>query len=234
MTSPAHAARTRFPTAALLAGLSLAVAAQADQGFYLGAMGGVTLTPDTAVRVSDADGNSVSSTGFVEPGPTGSVVAGYTFANGLRPELDLGYRHAEFENAGGDYSSSHAIGNVFYNISRRGYFFYLGGGAGYADVRVKLDQLGKDDDGVPVYSLGAGFGVPIGRQLMVGVDYRYVAGFERNQYDFVVQDTPLTGSFRYRSHFVGLGLRYSFGSALADSYPARRPTEPVSVVPVGN
>lgn len=227
--------RLAFPIRCAAAATALlALSAHADQGFYIGGMGGATLTPDTRVRVSDNVGNSIESTGFVEPGPAGSIVAGYTFASGVRTELDLGYRRAEFENAGGDYSTSQAIGNVFYNFSRRGYFFYIGGGAGYANVRVDLTDLGKDDDGIAVYSAGTGFGLPVGRNVMVGVDYRYVAGFERNRYSFTVADTPLTGSFRYRSHFVGLGLRYSFGSARADSHPVRQPAEPVSVVPVGN
>ncbi len=101
-------------------------------------------------------------------------------------------------------------------------------------MRLDAGAIGKDDDGSPVYSLGTGFGVPAGKHFMVGVDYRYVAAFDRTSYNYDVEGIALSGSFKYRSHFVGLSLRYSFGSALADSHPVQRPSEPAQVVPVSN
>lgn len=221
---------------ALLAILAFAasLSAQADQGFYLGAIAGASLGPDPRITASDAAGNTATDTVALDVGPAGSVVAGYTFGNGLRAELEGGYRRADVSGGGGDTRTSQVLASAYYNVSRNGYFFYLGGGGGYANVRLGLDGIGRDDDGMPVWTLGSGFGLPVGRQWMVGIDYRYVAAFERGHYGYVVNDEPVAASFRYRSHFVGLGLRYSFGSALADSHPVRRPSEPVSVVPGGN
>jgi len=220
----------------LAAAALLATPAGADQGFYLGAIGGVTLDPDLSIRFTDSAQQRQTERARFEIGAAGSIVAGYTFAGGLRPELELGYRRANFDGADGNTAASQAIGSLYYNFSRNGYFFYLGGGGGYANVRLDVGGgLDKDDDGSAVYSLGSGFGVPVGRQLMIGVDYRYVGAVDRSHYQYLVEGAPLDASFRYRSHVVGLSLRYSFGSALADSHPAvRRPSEPVQVVPLAN
>jgi len=235
MSHRVKASRPRCISAVLLATATwLALPAQADQGYYLGAIGGVTLDPDVRIRLTDDNANTVDTTVQHKAGAAGSIVGGYTFANGLRPELELGYRRTDFDGADGRKSASQVIGSLYYNFSRNGYFFYLGGGAGYANVRLDIsDNLPEDDDGTPVYSLGTGFGVPAGRQLMIGVDYRYVRAFDRTEYQYVADGGPLDASFRYQSHVVGLSLRYSFGSALADNHPAvRAPREPVQVVPV--
>lgn len=235
MTHRVKASVPRGTAAVLLAAAALLAApADADQGFYLGAIGGVTLDPDRSIRFTDADGASELQRVNTKVGAAGSAVAGYTFASGLRPELELGYRRTKFDGADGNTAASQAIGSLYYNFSRNGYFFYLGGGGGYANVRLDVGSgLDKDDDGTAVYSLGAGFGLPVGRQLMVGIDYRYVGAFDRSQYQYLVEGAPLDASFRYRSDTVGLSLRYSFGSALADNHPAvRAPREPVQVVPV--
>ena len=235
MTRRVKVSARRIVAASLLTGTTLLAApAQADRGFYLGAIGGVTLDPDASVRFADEDGNTETDRVSFKASPAGSVVAGYTFASGLRPELELGYRTSDIQRSGADTSASQAIGSLYYNFSRNGYFFYLGGGGGYANVRLDTDVVGEDDDGSAVYSLGTGFGLPIGRSFMAGVDYRYVRAFDRLNYDYEVDGAALSGSFRYRSHFVGLSLRYSFGSARADSHPVQRPTEPARVVPVSN
>lgn len=235
MTLRVKDSASRIAAASLLTGAALlAVPAQADQGFYVGAIGGVTLDPDASVRFVDEDGNTESDRVSFKASPAGSVVAGYTFASGLRPELELGYRTADIEGSSAETTASQAIGSIYYNFSRNGYFFYLGGGGGYANVRLDTNVVGKDDDGSAVYSIGTGFGLPVGKQFMVGVDYRYVGAFDRTQYNYDVEGIALAGSFKYRSHFVGLSLRYSFGSALADSHPVQRLTEPTQVVPVSN
>ncbi len=235
MTDSVKASPIRIAAAALLAGGALlAMPAQADQGFYLGAIGGVTLDPDATVSFEDEEGGTATDRAAFEAGPAGSIVAGYTFASGLRPELELGYRRSEIEDSDARTSASQAIGSLYYNFSRKGYFFYLGGGGGYANVRLDAGVFGEDDDGSAVYSLGTGFGVPAGKHLMIGVDYRYVAAFDRTNYNYTVEDIALAGSFKYRSHFVGLSLRYSFGSALADNHPSSGSRTPVRVVPVSN
>lgn len=231
MTSRSLATPIRCAAAALAL---LALSARADQGFYLGGIGGVTLDPDTRITVSDAFGNVDSAKAEFDEGPSGSIVAGYTFASGLRAELEGGYRRSEFSAGGGSTAASQAIASAYYNFSRRGYYFYLGGGGGYANLRLDVDGAKRDDDGTPVYSIGTGFGLPVGKQLMVGVDYRYVGAFDRTNYSYTIDGDAIDASLKYRSHFIGLGLRYSFGSALADSHPVRQPSEPVSVVPVGN
>jgi outer membrane immunogenic protein len=228
-------AALRLSTAGLLAMAALlSPVAGADQGFYLGAIGGVTLDPDLKIRFTDAGGTTQAERVPFEVGAAGAVVAGYTFAGGLRPELELGYRRTRFDGADGHRAASQAIGSLYYNVSRNGYFFYVGGGGGYANVRLDIGgDVRRDDDGTAVYSLGSGFGLPVGRQLMVGVDYRYVGAFDRSRYQYAVDGDDIDATFRYCSHTVGLSLRYSFGSALADSHPAASaPREPVQVVPV--
>ncbi|WP_293374589.1 outer membrane beta-barrel protein [Nevskia sp.] len=235
MTHRVKASPIRIAAAALLAGGALfVIPAQADQGFYLGAIGGVTLDPDANVRFADGEGGTATDRAEFETGPAGSFVAGYTFASGLRPELELGYRRAEVSDSDARTETAQGTASLYYNFSRNGYFFYLGGGGGYAQVRLDAGLFGEDDDGTPVYSVGTGFGIPVGKRLMLGVDYRYVGAFDRTNYNYAVEDLTLAGSFKYQSHFVGLSLRVSFGSALADSHPVQRPVQPVKVVPVSN
>ena len=67
---------------------------------------------------------------------------------------------------------------------------------------------------------------------MAGIDYRYAGAFDSSHFSSSVNGTPASVSFRYRGSFVGLALRYSFGSAMVDSYPAYTPYERVRVVPL--
>ena len=134
--------------------LLAAMPSQADQGFYLGGIGGVTLDPDATVSFIDEDGGTATDRVSFTEGPAGSFVAGYTFASGLRPELELGYRRSDIDDSEARVETAQATGSLYYNFSRNGYFFYLGGGGGYAKVRLDAGAIGKDDDGSPVYSLG--------------------------------------------------------------------------------
>lgn len=217
-------------TAAAVIALLLAAPAQADQGFYLGAMGGVSLLRDATATVTVDPDTATGPISFGK-GPAGGVLAGYSFANGLRPELEFTYRRDRIDGDG-EVRNAQAIGSLYYSFSRNGYYFYLGGGGGYAKLRASLDNFGKDSDGTPVYSGGTGVGVAVTSQLMAGIDYRYAGAFDSSHFSSSVNGTPASVSFRYRGSFVGLALRYSFGSAMADSFPVYTPYERVRVVPL--
>ncbi|MDP3294161.1 MAG: outer membrane beta-barrel protein [Nevskia sp.] len=202
-------------TAISLAILALACPVVADEGPYLGLQGGLSKIDSTDIK----------------NGPAGGVVAGYTFANGLRPEVEVSYRRNAFEGDG-DVRAGQAVASLYYNFSRNGYYFYLGGGGGYAQLSAAIGGIGKDKDGTPVYTAGTGIGLAATRQLMVGIDYRYVGTFDDSTFSYTVNDVPLSVDYKYRGSFVSLALRYSFGSARADSFPVSRPAESVRVVPV--
>lgn len=212
--------------------LALAGPVAADEGLYLGLQGGLSKLYNTDITAT-ADGETASGPISFKNGAAGGVVAGYTFANGLRPELEVSYRRNAVDGDG-DLRAGQAVASLYYNFSRNGYYFYLGGGGGYAKLSAAIDGAGKDKDGTPVYSVGTGFGLAATRQLMVGFDFRHVGTFEDSKFSYSVDGVPLDASFKYRGAFVGLALRYSFGSARADSFPVSRPVEPVRVVPVGS
>lgn len=209
-------------------------AAGADQqGTYIGLVGGVGLLNDTAATVSSG---GVATTGTLEfsDGPIGGIVTGYTFANGLRPELEVTYRRNRFDGGGGNVRTASGVASLYYNFSNKGYYFYVGGGGGYANLRAYLDEAGGDTANKAVYSAGTGLGFAATRNLQVGVDYRFTGTFDRPVFTYDVGGAPVDAAFRYRGSVVTIGLRYSFGAIFGggEGSGVRAGDEDVRVVPV--
>lgn len=225
--------KSRDPFKLAVAGIALLMAATpalAVEGLYAGLQGGVSLPTKTNVEVS-ANGTTASGDVKIKDGPIGGLVVGYGFANGLQPELELSYLRNKPKDGGGDLRAAAAVGSLYYNFSQHGYYFYLGGGAGVANLRYHADGGGSDNTYQPLYQAGTGVGLAVSRNLLVGVDYRYRGTFDRAKFSFDNQGTPTDARFNVSGSLVTIGLRWSFGG-FASSSVAPGYREPVSIVPV--
>ncbi|GAC1633401.1 MAG: hypothetical protein NVS9B10_28700 [Nevskia sp.] len=218
------------PAAAAIATMLLASPAYAAEGLYVGLQGGVGLPSATRISTT-ANGTTTSSDAKFKDGPLGGLVLGYGFANGLQPELEASYQRNEPKGRGGDIRAGTATGNLYYNFSQHGYYFYVGGGGGATYVRLHASGGGGDSSYKPVYQAGTGFGLTAARNLLVGIDYRYRGSFERAKFSYVSQGVATETRFNYRGSAVTIGLRWAFGEVAATgSAPGYR--EPVSIVPL--
>ena len=90
--------KMRMPliAAALLASTSGLALAQQTSGPYVGIGGGWNM-----VRDSDISGSGISSEAEFDHGWAALGTVGYGFGNGLRVELELGYRDNDIDSIGG-------------------------------------------------------------------------------------------------------------------------------------
>src|SRR5690349_14159211 len=94
--------RTAVFATALLCSVSGAAMAQQTSGFYLGIGGGANWARD-----SDINGGAINTKAEYDTGWAALGTVGYGFGNGLRLELELGYRDNDVDkvqgvaNAGG-------------------------------------------------------------------------------------------------------------------------------------
>lgn len=227
----------RVKAAAIVIAAGLPFAAFAGDGPYLGLEGGANWQSNQNV---EPNGNSQGLSNKFKPGWLAGGTAGYSFANGFRPELEVDFRRNQVRkvNLDGVGSTTDVNGfqdnltgmaNIWYDIKTPTGFFsrvhpYLGGGVGIS--RFDIDkysvggtQLVNGFDTVFAYQGGAGFGFDITKRLTASVDWRYL---ETSKGTFAVNGTNSTVDARYRSNSLMGGLRYSFG---------RTPPPPVAYTP---
>ena len=153
-----------------------------------------------------------------------TLSAGYAFANGLRPELEISYRYNS-KNGGAEHATS-AMGNLWYDVWQDGYYFYAGGGFGGTRLSASGNGVNGSDT-LPAWQAGLGFGHSITQNLALGVDYRHLAALGKPRYD--IQGQSFDG-LHYMTNAVLIELRYSFGGGWGS--PVSVPEAPVRVVPV--
>ncbi|MDR3417976.1 MAG: porin family protein [Nevskia sp.] len=205
--------------------LSLPAFADESTGFYLSSLAGASRPggQNATVNVNNvgsASGNLQLGTGFVF-----AQTGGYAFANGLRPELEISNRHNSGNTVGENGLT--VMGNLWYQIDQNGYFFYVGGGFGDAELHASTQGNSASDNG-PAWQLGTGFGFAVTPHWAVSVDYRHLETLDRSTFNFQGGNLQ-TG---YSSNAGMIGLRYYFGGKLADA--AIMPVDPVKVVPLSH
>jgi len=135
--------RTTLMTATVLAALPLVAQAQPVSGLYVGAGAGLNFMQNMDYTELDDSGHSGTvkgRTGFV-----GVASAGWGFGNGLRAEVEFGWRDQRIVGASGfsthgpsytagRISTLSAMANVLFdmNIGLNWAYPYIGAGAGYA------------------------------------------------------------------------------------------------------
>ena len=230
------------------------LASQAGEGFYVGGQAGINKVPaENLLDDSNIVSNNKTHTGFMA-----GLQAGYSYDNGLRPELEFGYRNNEAAtltsnllggsatsfDASGHVGAFTTMGNLWYDFKQPTGLFkdlhpYIGGGIGLAHVSLQEGasalggSLASDSQNAFAYQAGAGLAYDIRRNITATFDYRYLqsnrTGFEES--DLVSKVTgDSDGSYRYRAQSIGLGLRISFEQPPA---PVAAPVpEPVAAVPL--
>ncbi len=160
--------------------IALSSGAFAKEGYYLGIGGGANKVHDDEFEASGTSTQVEYDWGYAV---TGSL--GYQYDNGLRSEIELGYRHNSLDEigavgAGGHVGTSSAMLNVLYDfdISDTALDTYLGGGAGVA--RVNYDDVGvggvnvlNDNDTVPAVQAIAGVSYAVADSTDLYLNYQY-------------------------------------------------------------
>jgi OmpA-OmpF porin, OOP family len=214
--------------AAALAALALPAAAQdssvldrQNRGFYIGGGGGLNLQSDNDFRRSGTD-----SKAKYDPGYVALLNFGYGFGNGLRLELEPGYRRNDVDTINGLSGDGHSeilsvMANAIYDFDIHTPVVplvpHLGFGLGYAHVMNRSQPhnglLVKKQDDTPAGQLIAGVDYAVSPGLKLGLDYRY---FVAHDADFRVATTGGTSHVGdFDDHSVLLTVRYEFGAPRA-------------------
>ncbi|WP_028080324.1 outer membrane protein [Solimonas soli] len=157
--------------------------------------------------------------------PVPAATVGYAFVSGLRPELELAYRHhREVDDA----TAESVMGNLWWDIWNEGYYFYVGGGAGNAwlDVDARNERA---SDSLAAWQVGLGLGGAVNEHLTVGLNYRHFETFQEPRFSAAGQSSRAGSRFEAQAFLVE--LRYFFGGGPQDPAPSVS-VQPVRVVPV--
>lgn len=201
-------------------------AAQQVKGFYVGGGAGLTIPMDDEIESKTA-GIATHKLSF-DPGWLVDGQVGYGYGNGLRTELEVGYRQASGDSitnpnantalgAAKHYGVLNTMVNVLYDMDVNAPIMpYIGVGVGYAHVWQKnlniassssaLVSASDKSAGAFAYQAIAGFSYDICPQWAATVDYRYLA---TTRLDF--------GNVKseYSSHNILFGVRYAFDAPAA-------------------
>ncbi|NKF20953.1 OmpA family protein [Solimonas marina] len=232
---------------AVMTGAALPWAAHAATGPYIGLEGGLNLLDNQTIRDS-ATGNDYAKIEFKNGWMAGGV-AGFSFANGLRPELEYSYRRNSLQrfempaggilspavdttNVKGHQSADTAMFNVWYDLKWFAPFRpYLGAGIGASRVSINnfnVDgtALRSDNNWVLAWQAGAGVAFDFNEHFSTSIDYRFLrTAFD----DYAVGSAGAEYRTNYQSNSIMLGMQYHFGKKEAPPPPPA--PEPVAVVP---
>ena len=169
------------------------------------------------------------------------VIGGYSFASGLRPELELNYRRNRFSSdlfgSIGHYDHADtALANLWYDFKAPTGLFsvvhpYLGGGAGTVGFNNDTGALlGADDvsryDYEFGYQAGAGVGFDVTPRLTLSLDYRHLWSNRGGFPTLIAPGVPVSLEQRYLANTALLSVRYSFGPAPEAPVAAAPPPPP--------
>ena len=140
-----------------------------------------------------------------------TAAIGNAYENGLRGEVEFGYRTSDIDEFDSDFGSRSINGDIStISLMVNGYYDFMpketicpfiGAGIGYANVEGDIDELGSEDDNVLAYQVAAGVAFAINPQTKIDVQYRY---FDTDDGDFDNLEVE------YGTHNAMLGVRYSF------------------------
>ena len=164
-----------------------------------------------AVWVEDSDFGDEAEISF-DTGFGITAAIGLAYENGLRGEVEFGYRTSDMDEFKSDFGSGSINDGDISTISLmvNGYYDFMpketicpfiGAGIGYANVEADIDELGSEDDNVFAYQIAVGVAFAINPQTKIDVQYRY---FDTDDGDFDNLEVE------YGTHNAMLGVRYSF------------------------
>jgi len=164
-----------------------------------------------AVWLEDSDFGDEAEISF-DTGFGITAAIGNAYENGLRGEVEFGYRTSDMDEFDSDFGSGSINDGDISTISLmvNGYYDFrpketicpfIGAGIGYANVEGDIEELGSEDDNVFAYQVAAGVAFAINPQTKIDVQYRY---FDTDDGDFDNLEVE------YGTHNAMLGVRYSF------------------------
>ncbi len=215
------------PLLAVLVTLIAGSAMAQEQGFYVGAGAGLSLPEDI-----DIEGGAIATDAGMDLGWGAVGALGYAYGNGLRTEVELGYRSNGVDDlsgvAGGtgDIDALTIMVNALYDLHNSSPLTpYIGGGLGWIDLDLSgVTPVGgstiSDNDGDFAYQGIAGVSLRVADQIQLFTEYRYLSSFS----DFRVATNAGAGvNADYADHSFMVGVRFSL------TPPAPPPPEPEPV-----
>lgn len=211
-----------------------AAAADTGGGWYAGGKIGFDFATSESFNSTGDGFKNKYDTGFV-----GGVNGGYAFGNGLRPEIEFDYHHANIDSVSvassstgtsdpagrrtGSVTAMTLMGNLWYDFRRSDGFLsilypYVGLGIGVANVGLHNEQFntftdiagGADGSSTAfAYQLGFGMNYDMLSYLSASLDFRYL---ETTSLSISGQSGGGSASGEYRMPSVMLGLKYRFGN----------------------
>ncbi len=212
--------RSTLLAATILAAPALAVA-QPVSGPYIALGGGYNLRQSTAIELDNAP---VSGRQAFDGGWVGLGSFGWGFGNGLRLELEGGYRsndadtlridgEGKYANINGSFSQWSAMANVLFDIDLGLDWMspYVGAGAGWAWMRGKsvIDgngYSGTDNQFAYQGIVGLSFPIEPVPGLAITAEYRYFATLDPKFANVEMENS---------NHSFLLGARYAFNAPAA-------------------
>ena len=227
------------------AALAFATAANANdlRGTYFALEAGVSWAGDNGAFQSTT-GAVTSSALFAAEFDTGWAVlgsVGYAFSNGLRAELETGYRKNDIDRltpitptgpvaTDGELGEFTVMANLLYDFHLTGELsLSIGAGAGVDRAKLKIRALGLDDDDwVFAYQGIVGVNYAIAGQTQIFMNYRYLRA-DAPEYTVAIagpstQRTTLTDDLE--KHAVTLGVRFALEGEAAPPPPPAPPAPP--------
>jgi outer membrane protein OmpA-like peptidoglycan-associated protein len=211
-------------------------------GPYVGLGGGLNIQRDMDLKGPGVDGTSIDS----NLGWGALLSLGYRFSNGLRGEIEGGYRRNnvdEIDNCGSCGSDGFTrawsgMANLLYDFNYDNFPLhpYLGAGVGAANVRAggvgPVPNTSFDDSAWAFAYQGiAGVSYQVSKPVELFAEYRYFATQGLN----LKSDTALgavKNDDEYRNHTIMAGLRWYFGPQAAPVIAAAAPAKAETAPPV--
>lgn len=242
MTMKTHLFGMAVAAAALLAATNPAEAL-VREGAYVGGGAGATFTRNAETEFSGGQNKLEYDPGWLLDGSVG-----YGFGNGVRTELEFGYRRSSIDNikgigagpgSNGRLTVFNVMGNALYDLdltrwmgkwgdlSVMGWRLnpYIGAGIGYAhfdadNIRNVINGSSIDDsNGNFAYQGIAGFSVDLDYNWAVTADYRYLGALDTK----LETNTGAKAKTEYDSHNILFGVRYTFGEPTPVAEPMPTP-----------
>jgi outer membrane protein OmpA-like peptidoglycan-associated protein len=207
---------------------------QATRGFYIGGAAGANIEEDNRFR--NGGGNSTDS---YDLGYAGTLDFGYGFGNGLRLEIEPGYRNNAVDRVNGRPADSRMqtatfMGNVLYDLYQVQTPWipltpHVGAGIGYAHVWDRSvspsgNNVSGDTDRLAFQAIG-GLDYSLTANQKVGVDYRYLVVHDAS-FPTVAGGSAHAGDLD--NHTFLATYRYEFNTPPAPPPP---PVQPAAVTP---
>jgi opacity protein-like surface antigen len=181
-----------------------------DQGFYIGAIGGLNLLSDSSLNIG------VTVDISYDPGYAFGGILGYDFGM-LRLDAEIAYRDNDIDIVGlpadGSVSALSYMINGYFDIpTHLAVKPYLGGGVGFATVSFNdasisgLASVADDSASVFAYQLSAGLGFEINHTTTLSLGYRYFGTEDPKMAD----TSGASFTTEYQSHEINIGIRFLF------------------------